>query len=496
MLGTHAAVLFAGGGQATMLVRREHAPRIEETLLQEFARHTAGAPCSVACLPLSARELVEGPRGAAASTPALKGALARRLAWSPRGAGGFGACMATLSFLLRHRKGAPARAAWDESAAARCEECAERPRATDNRCIRCGHNRRQGQQGKKQFDEARDLAEILGDPAGSGSEGAEVQRARHLAFIKLDGHGVGTLLERLRTMAQYAAVSCALQRAFELDPATRDAELGKLGVSAGRYQLPIAGGDDLLIVVPGHFRRPDGGQGDALTLAADLAKRAEGAFDEVALENYFDADRDLLRHVRRLGAGVGVVLTSGIPARFCFDYASELVRSAKDAISDGEEGARSAVDFVVLRGGSPVSSSVRSLRDAQTMPLVMQLGQHRIGALRRSRCPYPLADFRRMLDRARQLARVSRAALHDLRAAMQQPEVGLLAVRYQMVRDSALRNALVGDQPLAAVPPEICEWVMAPVGNPKASTTWATGLTDLLEAARFVGGMRAEEDAG
>lgn len=499
VLGTRAVVLFAGGGQATLLVRRVDAPEIEETLTREFVAHTAGAPCTVVFLAISCRALAEGP-SRAIHAPPLPSTLAQRIAWSPKGGGGFGACMAWLSFLLRQRKGEAGHAPVEEATmAARCAECAERPREQQGeRCARCAHNRRAGQRGKRSFDEARDLEEVVGEPTGAGSAALEDdkarQRARQLAFIKLDGRGVGAVLEKLHTMAQYAAVSWTLQRAFELDPATRDDELQRLGVPAGRYQLPIAGGDDLLIVVPGRFRRPDGEAGDALTLAAALAARVEHAFDASPMDGCFAQDQELLRQVRRMGAGVGVVLTSGLPARFCFEYASELVRSAKDAIGP-VEGPRSAVDFVVLRGGSPLSSSIRSLREAETAPVAMQLGPHRIGGLRRTRCPYPLPDYQRMLARARELTRVSRSALHELRGAMREPEVGLLAIRYQMVRDRELRGALIGDVPLASVPPQISEWVLAPAGQGQGAAVWATAIPDLLEATRFVGtGPTSEEE--
>ena len=282
-----------------------------------------------------------------------------------------------------------------------------------------------------------------------GATGEDGQDVRDLAFIKLDGRGIGAQLEKLQSIDHYMALSAALREAFEL----RD--LARFGVPENRYQIPIAGGDDLLIVVPAQWRS-EKGAGGAFTLCKDLLEHVEGAFDRAAFAAPFANGAKLGDDLRKLGAGAGLVVTSGMPASSCFKYTDDLVKSAKDAVGDAD---CSALDFAVLRGGTPLATSLGKLRVRD--PLEIDLGGDLEGEVRRSRCPYSLPGLRMLLERAALLARTPRSALHALHAAMREPTTGLLAIRYQLCRHPELRRALTGGEPLANLPPELGEWVLA-----------------------------------
>lgn len=501
ILAHRAVVLFAGGGQAMLLTRAGEAEGVRQTLSEAFHSRTSGSPCTTASLALSPRELAAGaPR---AQRLELTVEQQKRLGWSPQAGVGFGACMARLALALRQEKGTPQDHPFlkEASSAARCEECGERPRLNEGRCQRCQQNREAGAKEKRKWAQALSFDDVLGEPRapepddedGEEASGSDRRRARHLAFLRLDGKGIGAVLERLRTMAQYSAISLGLRRAFELEHPEDD--LAGLGVPAGRYQLPIAGGDDLLLIVPGRWAQPSGNHGDALSLCSALLGRIERAFEEPEIEGVFaeKAHREVLADVRKIGAGAGVVITSGLPAKFCFDYAGELLRSAKEVIS-GDPGARSAVDFAVIRGGSAVSSSVTELRNTGENVAELDLGGTLTGKVRKTRCPYPLAAFNAMLERARLLAEVPRSGIYGLRAAMAEPTTGMIAMRYQLARDRDLRRALIGDASLSTLSPALSEWILAPLDNshdPNAPR-WASAISDLLDALRFVG---STEDA-
>jgi len=474
-----AVVLFAGGGQAVMIARRGYEG---SQLAARFREHTGGSPCTTASVDVSPRDLVQG--AAKASGPKVKETLALRLGWSPEPARGFGACIARLSLEMRVARGARDASFFLDAPTpeARCKECAERSRRTpDELCARCRKNRDRGSEYKEIWTQARSFDQVLG---------ADAHRTRHLAFLRLDGRGVGAQLEALRTIAQYTALSLALRDAFEVRDLT-----AVFGVPKDRYQIPIAGGDDLLVVVPARWKPSEqGGPADAFSLCAALLDRVERSFTGADLAEHFPERADLER-LRKLGAGAGLVITSGMPASFCFDYTGDLLRSAKDAIL-GEH--RSAVDFAVLRGGSPIATSLAELRQRSLLDL--DLGGELTGKVQRTRCPYALADFHAFLERTHLLAGAPASALHALHAAMREPTTGMLAVRYQLARHRSLRRALTGDKPLAALPERLDDWVLAKLGTVAGDaslTLWATAIGDLLDVRPFVSGTDArEQEAG
>jgi hypothetical protein len=468
-----AVVLFAGGGQAVLVARQGYEP---DKLAHRFREHTGGSPCTIASIDVSPRELVRGP--AQASGPRVGEALARRLGWSPEPGAGFGACIARLSLALRAARGS--KDAWffldAPTTAARCEECAERPRATGKLCARCRRNRDRGSTEKQTWEQARSFDEVLGEDA---------LRTRHLAFLRFDGRGVGAQLEKLRTVAQYTALSLALRDAFEM----RDLE-GAFGIPEARYQIPIAGGDDLLVVVPARWKAEPGRPADAFSLCAALLDHVERSFAGADLAEHFP-ERDDLERIRKLGAGAGLVITSGMPASFCFDYTEKLVQSAKDALHGDH---RSAVDFAVLRGGSPLATSLAELRERSLLDL--DLGGELTGKVQRTRCPYVLAEFRDFLERTRLLGAAPSSALHALHAAMREPTTGMLAVRYQLARHRGLRAALVGTERLGTLPEQLGDWVLTKrnaATRAAGPTVWATAIGDLLDARPFVSGPAAHE---
>jgi len=490
-----AVALYAGGGKAVLIARAGDAEAIRTKLEDAFYERTAGWPCTTASVPLSPRELARGPAAAVEPVPPALPKLAERIGWCATGGGGFGACMALLALAMRAERVAPSHRFYlrEELSGPRCEECAVRPRLPGRaeeprekwptRCDRCDDNHRDGAETKKEWAQAGSFDDVLGE---RGAPGEDPKRARHIAFLKLDGRGIGGRLERLGSIAEYVALSRALHHAFEMT----EAKLVSLGVPERRFQIPIAGGDDLLLVVPARWKPTgQGDASDAFTLARALLKRVERTFDDAARTGFFAAGAG----IDQLGAGAGLVIASGMPASFCFRYTDDLVKSAKAPLAAGSDGKhrsarhRSALDFAVLRGGSPLAESLDRIRARDVLDL--DLGPDLAGKVKRTRCPYVLADLDALIERTRRLAGAPRSAVHALHTAMREPTTGMLAVRYQLSRHPDLRRALTGDAPLGALPPHLGEWVLNNVGD----RLWATGIGDLLDALPFV--SAAEEAA-
>ena len=477
-----AVVLFAGGGQAVLLSAEDAAHEIEKRVASLFLSRTNGWPCTTASMSFTMDALSRGPGLSGHLPPHLADKLPLAGVSFSEG-GGFGACLASLHAVLRSHKLAakPHPFVIEETRKARCEECGTRTRTpTEPRlCEQCARNRAEGAHQKKDSGQARTFDELFGGRGG-------------IAFMAVDGKGIGSVLQELRTMAQYATVSHRLHKAFELTGEGSRA----LGLPDGRYQIPVAGGDDLLLVVPSAWTSTAetglGTEHNALRLTESILQRIEGHFVEQDLAPVFDSKRDqgILKKVCGIGAGAGVVIASHMPARFCFKYARELMVSAKSAVT-GAPGARSAVDFALLAAGSPLSTSISELRKGGAAVKRLGLGRRLRGDMHLTRKPYTLAALGRLLNTCERCRALPRSSIHSLRAAMLEPNSGLLTICYQLARTrgkEALRNVLL--EPDAQLPPDpagqggLGEWI---VTRRPGTNDWETGIPDLLEVLKIVG---------
>ncbi|MBX3274754.1 MAG: hypothetical protein KF729_31100 [Sandaracinaceae bacterium] len=456
---SEATVLFAGGGTAVVLAPARAAASLGAKLERAYAERMH-ARATAAHVAVSPRELVSGPR---ALTPPVDGLA--RLGLRP-GGGGFGGCMANLAFALRTAKSA-ARAHFDVTEAtsvARCAETGDRPRAPGHDAkgdpwtvseFARGH-REAGRKEKAADEQARSLDDLL-----------KRAKARRLAFICIDGAKIGTLLTGLTSLREYVGLSSTLDDAFSsvlLEDVQRE-----LGIRPREHQVILAGGDDLLLVVPAEGR---GERPNALELTRRIARRIEGAFA--------DGPRD-----GKVGVGAGVLITSGgLPSRIAFDYARALCDSAKRAIDDVD---RSGVDFEVVLAGAPLSSSIASLREARerTTDSFPKMGQSAM--LRDTQCPYAIGRFEGLLAVAEALheAKVGQSTLAAYTRALEQGELNtaLIDVYYQLARDRTghVREAL-GVTSLEPDAPS--EWIARQVSEPER--VWATGLRDLVEVTKLM----------
>ena len=349
-------VLYAGGGSGVAVVATAEVPRIRTELHRLFAERTLVATCTVASAPLS-----EDPFGHQIAN--LRGELTRQ----------------------RTLVGPDADAAvpWF---ARRCEVCGRRAAAVETSRGKEGKNRRArpecapcvrrlatARQGRDD-DEAEDFEAIA---KGSGV----------LGVIYLDGNGIGATTAQLRSPFAYRRFSRGI------DDALRDAKntaLENFGLKdSNRYQEPITGGDDLILIVPGDL---------ALPLARDLLR---------AFITRCDDDPDgSLRYARvPLGAAVGVALGKDkLPIRHLIDEAEVLLKKSAKKRIYSQPGLRTALDFNIVDDGSSRRAFAPAARLLKPKP-----------PLAVSARPYSLEEFQCFSRRRAVLLKLGNSQLHALR---------------------------------------------------------------------------------
>lgn len=452
-LPNHVTVLYAGGGSAVLVVPKAEAEALGAQLELRYRDHM-DARATSAFVEVSPLELVRGPRGLPMPVDGLS-----QLGLSS-GGGGFGGCMSNLALALRARKNVARPHPYLASATdeARCVETGDRPReAGATRSRFASLHREAGQDQKQELANARSLDDIL-----------KKAKARRLAFVCIDGAKIGALLTELRTLADYVELSGRLDDAFS---ELRDESLRTdLGIEDHAHQIVLAGGDDLLLVVPAEGR---GSRPNVLDLVAKIVRRIEAAFEGS-------------RWARRIGVGAGVLITNGgLPARFAFDYARALCNSAKFAIRDG---VRSGIDFEVVLSGAPLSTSIGALRKkrARTVDHFPKLGSH--AELRDTQCPYSLEDFEQLLSRAGEVhaAKVGQSTLAAYTRAFERDDLNtaLIDIYYQLARASSgdvLRRVLDAD---GRDPNTPSDRILRQ--SPQEKGVYATGLRDLVEVTKLM----------
>jgi hypothetical protein len=434
-----ATVLYAGGGTATILAPIQHADSLRKDLEQRFGRH-AHARATTAALPVSAFELANGPSPSTRSPSALKA-----LGFAPAGGGGFGACLANLNLLLRHAKLAarPHPSVHAETSVPRCAECGRRPREQDTLCEACAAHKRRGREVRREEREARSFDELS-------------KNGGRIAFVCIDGAGIGRKLAELKTIEQYRTLSRDLNEAFRLDEETRT----KLDPEGRGHQAVLEGGDDLMFVLPARAARAN-----VFDITAELLRRIE------------EVGRD-----HAIGAGAGIVVTNNLTASFAFDAARKLCGLAKSVVGE-KTGARSAVDFEVILGGFPYSEDPGDTRkqDSKLRQIDHPTRPGLMPGLALTQRPYTLPRFEELIEAAKRVARAPKSQLSALRSALDSDSpAALVSVHYQVARHRELRNALGID--LATASRFLSDWVL----RDEPDNVLSTGIADLIEAARVV----------
>lgn len=405
-------ILYAGGGSGMAVVGEKEAPAVQERLHRLFLERSRIATCSAALVPLGSGEEGFSPRVRA---------VARELARSRA---------------LAAPDAEPAVPFFVE----RCNVCGRRAAvgsfnrrsAPEGRfeCEPCNLRIEQGRKNVRFQNEPSDFADI----ADRGGEG-------FYAVVYADGNGIGRIIQSLDSPLRYAAFSRAITRLMKYtfrEVAGHHGLAGDEGGAAegegatgngrkepaGRYQLPICGGDDLVAIVPGEV---------AVPLTRDLLK---------ALERGADESEDLQQ--TPLGAGAGVAISHvKYPIRHLLNEAEALLAAAKRRVYAAKENGaggtiRSALSFAVVTDGSPRSESVEPERWARP----------EAGEMLLSGKPYSLIELEELSRRFNTLRSVgSELGRTQLYALQRQASAGPAQLRshvlYQVGRREEWRELVV-----------------------------------------------------
>jgi hypothetical protein len=278
----------------------------------------------------------------------------------------------------------------------------ERRQAGEWICGPCSIRRTLGGKLKKGADEAKTFEDLVSPDD------------RRIAVLYADGANVGAAFQEIDSMARHRALSVAVEEAFDAAVAEirssrelRDAEARLL------CQAPIRGGDDAVLILPAFF---------ALAAANRLVRSVETRFDlernPLLRDAFRSAPARLRECVESFGVGVGIAFGDAhFPASFLVRYAEELLKSAKCLVHDeglapgSQERFRSAVDFLILASGNPLSESIGELRKAHFRIAPRRREPGRLLTER----PYSIGGFTRLLQDAAALAKVPRTQLFAVR---------------------------------------------------------------------------------
>lgn len=454
------SVIFSGGGQGTLLVGGHQVEQAKQLIRKVFAQRLSGeARPVVAALPVSCAEIAVG---VSAEAPRA----ARAFLGGDRGeAAGFGDLRPLLGAEVARERQVVGENL-DAVLSERCAFCGDRPAAHAVRrgpgpeeriCAVCNERRERARGGGgtgRSPDEEWNFAEI------ARCSKKLIQRDGYLAVVYADGRSVGGVLETLRTPLQFACFSRALDEAARGVESIIDA-LGFEGAEGqAKYLRLLAGGDDVLVVLPAAH---------AFEFALQLCRHVEAAMTAVAEQSgiFGEPGDPLFEAVSGLGMGVGVLYCSrSFPIRLAVNQAEALMRGSK-ARGAAEPAVRSTVDFRVITGNTLLDP--RQWRDQM---IVDEEGRPWTGSStarrRRTLRPLSLDEAERLKEECRilveQVPRTQRYALRQV--ATLAPYELELHLQYQMSRDSRWRAFLrriwevhrAGDEFNLGKALQLCTW--------------------------------------
>ena len=412
-------VIYAGAGGGLLLVAACEADGVAGTLAAILPRATAGGLRTVCSqIEVWPQDLSDAPSAPAEAIRQALGDVTETSRYS-----------ATLSALeaRRQRRRAESEQLPDTIAPnrnpERCQVCGGREATRERRrgdgkekiCGTCFARWRYGRSGQDEQDEPESFEQLL--------EGLPNE---DLAVLYADGANMGRAFLLADSPARHRALSLAVDSAMQqaIDEVSRRMD-EHFGDDVSRLQVPTSGGDDLVLILPAAF---------AFEAADILIREFEGFFNLQTNERLRDAlgdeDSDMACAAARFGLGVGIsVGRNRFPVRFLLRYARDLLKSSKGVLRRRPE-VRSAVDFLVLRSGTPLSSDIEALRDHHDT-FRPEHGE----AVRLTQRPYSADDYRRVLAKSKALRQVPDSQVHAIRHELRKGmELSRSLWRYQHAR--------------------------------------------------------------
>jgi len=401
-------VIYANGGSGLLQVDHAQVDSIARRIEDDFRRHTLTGSCSAVSVIMPETGL---------KNPDV-----------------FQRALKELGMKLRLRKLEKAAEeppeAWTMGYFQRCQACGVYPSAYSDRiggedeyiCESCKKKRSEGRAARH----AHKMAESLQDIAGRDRE--------YVAVIYADVNNTGKMLLKARSSEELREFSKHLWQA-----ATRTLnEVIAQQKLENHYQSPIVGGDDLVVFVPAN---------GCLQTFQQLWNRLEGYIRNVPT-SLTNADLGKLLGQATLSLGL-LVASHHLPVPFLFNYVEALTKNAKRLAYERNG---SAVDFLLLKGGSPFSERIQSLR-AQFLERHFTTIQHfpvngRLTPVRSFHLtmkPYLKHDFEKLYRDATEVAHKDlKGQMKHIAAVFENaaPMEALFHTLYQVVRTRPLQEFL------------------------------------------------------
>lgn len=461
--------LYIGGGTAVVIASISRVHALSEDLIQQ-AENSLHHTLVVAHLPVSIKELVEGPSHL---TLPIDDKILGSLGVTRHGEGGFGNLLSKAMLELQHTKGRLNKdhRPWDTR---RCHECGIRPgvrkRSIEGEdaiwcCETCDAFHTAGSRGREKEKEAKNFEDVMGGEA--------------LAILFIDGSRFGEAFKKQQTIQAYCELSHIISTAFSpgqikevakefglCDASLPTQQLGKKRMS--RYQILRCGGDDIAIALPAGFM-PQHDTSDDRDLSEPgkprMQQRRQTALHFAVRLLEVIEEKLKASPVERLGlgAGAGLCTSKGLTAHAALSVAQALCKYAKKRIDveTKEEGAsihRSGIDFERLTESSLIAEGIDTLRKHATQPWEGIPGDPQQRT--QFHCyyrPYNLREAHELLSWIDDVSKEQdtvKSQLYRIREELSQdPLQGLITAHYLLSRHTSLAQRLkvnpadVGDIP-------------------------------------------------
>lgn len=494
-------VIFAGGGTGLLMVPAgDKAKEIAQAIQDRFAERSQTGSCTAVYRELAPHELIVGlePVKAPAGLPpgvvmgCGDGASERD----------FGELVRLLADELRQAKEERLRPPIPllPGYVHRCESCGiraaserdVRPEGEEKwLCPSCHAHRRRGQEERERlerFEPGFETAQSINEIAG-----LEAERG-YVGILYADANGMGQKLFSMKRMEDYALFSQAVYAVFT--KVTRkiitDHKL------AGRYQAPILGGDDILLLVPAT---------KVAAIVKDLLEQVRAGCEAEAGKIEQEAPNSQAAKALKditLSAGL-VIVPAHFNIRFSVDYAEALLRQAKEKRHDvlqkleadkqksqvekEDEGRRvQCIDWMVIKEGSPLGLDIRELRERTLLRQAPETAT-RAWKLRLTTKPVTFERFCDFLEWMGVLdkAGVSHSQLMQIQSLLEaeSPRAAKLNILYQWLRVDEWKDEHNGFFARVGRSPE--QWLSEFILHETALDEYETGFIDLLELYEIVG---------
>lgn len=344
-------VLFAGGGTGLLLLPVALAPQMAEEITDRFSKATSGAgSCTVAWISLYPHELKAGPDPLPVKWEEEKLSGIKDPGRDEKN--NFGSVWRLLSSKLRQAKEEKINTTLVTLPGyiSRCLSCGVRPsrridksyEEEEKLCLSCYEHRNRGRKEKEKKDQL-EMAGKIEDICGQG-EG----KRRYVGIIYLDANRMGQMLFQMEEPGELAMFS---RRVMDIMEGIREEIIKKEGLK-GRYQAPVIGGDDIMLIVPAE---------KSITLILKMVEELSRSFKEEAgkVEPF---SKNLAQHFKAISMSVGLLIVpEHFNIRFSVNYAENLLKKAKEGFRDkGEE----CIDYMALTGSSPLSNDLEKVRES------------------------------------------------------------------------------------------------------------------------------------